>query len=46
MASSASTPSPAALSLQPTDVEAVIEALIAELDNYVFPELAEKFRPT
>lgn len=44
MASSASTPSPADLSLQPTDVEAVIEALIAELDNYVFPELAEKIQ--
>jgi retinol-binding protein 3 len=45
MASSApSTSFPADFPLQPAEVEAVLEALIAQLDAYTFPEVAEKIQ--
>jgi retinol-binding protein 3 len=44
MASSVPTASAADFPLQPDDVEAVIGALVAQLDSYVFPEVAEKIQ--
>ncbi|MEY3297595.1 MAG: hypothetical protein RLZZ597_855 [Cyanobacteriota bacterium] len=44
MASSVPTASAADFPLQPDDVEVVIGALVAQLDSYIFPEVAEKIQ--